>query len=149
MQLHNLKKSEGQKGRKRVGRGDASGWGKTAAKGHKGQKSRSGGGVRRGFEGGTMPYNRRIPKRGFFNKWAKGVCEINIRYLEKFEADEVIDLEKLVQVGLYSGKEPIVKVIGKYDLTKALTVKVHKFTAGAKESIEKSGGKVEEINLDK
>ena len=149
MQLHNLKKPEGQKGRKRVGRGDGSGWGKTAAKGHKGQKSRSGGGVRRGFEGGTMPYNRRIPKRGFFNKWAKEVCEINIRYLEKFDADTVVDLEKLVQVGLYSGSEPVVKIIGKFDLTKALTVKVHKFTAGAKESIEKSGGKAEEISLDK
>ena len=96
-----------------------------------------------------MPYNRRIPKRGFHNKWAKGVCEINIRYLERFDADTVVDLEKLTEVGLYSGKEPTVKIIGKFELTKSFTVKVHKFTAGAKDSIEKSGGKAEEINLDK
>ena len=148
MQLHQLKKPEGQKGRKRIGRGDASGWGKTAARGHKGQKSRSGGGVRRGFEGGTMPYNRRIPKRGFFNKWAKEICVINIRYLERFDADSIVDAEKLLDAGLYSGKEKLIKIIGKFDLTKALTVKVHKFTSGAKESIEKSGGKVEEINFE-
>ena len=95
-----------------------------------------------------MPYNRRIPKRGFFNKWAKGVCEINIRYLESFDAGTVVDLEKLAAAGLFKGKDEIVKIIGKYELTKAITVKAHKFTAGAKESIEKSGGKAEEINLD-
>ncbi|HDT11200.1 MAG TPA: 50S ribosomal protein L15 [bacterium] len=148
MQLHELKKPEGQKGRKRIGRGNASGWGKTAAKGNKGQKSRSGGGVRRGFEGGTMPYNRRIPKRGFFNKWAKDICVINIRYLDKFDADTIVDAGTLMEAGLYSGKEKTIKIIGKCDLTKALTVKAHKFTSGAKESIEKSGGKAEEINLD-
>ncbi|HRZ79678.1 MAG TPA: 50S ribosomal protein L15 [bacterium] len=148
MQLHDLKKPEGLKSRKRIGRGDGSGTGSTAGKGHKGQKARSGGGVRRGFEGGTMPYNRRIPKRGFFNKWAKGVCEINIRYLESFDAGTVVDLEKLAAAGLFKGKDEIVKIIGKYELTKAITVKAHKFTAGAKESIEKSGGKAEEINLD-
>lgn len=148
MQLHELKKPEGQKSRKRIGRGDGSGTGSTAGKGHKGQKSRSGGGVRRGFEGGTMPYNRRIPKRGFFNKWAKGVCEINIRYLETFEAGTVVDLDKLAEAGLYKGREYIVKIIGRYELTKSITVKAHKFTLGAKESIEKSGGKAEEINLD-
>jgi len=148
MQLHNLKKPEGQKSRKRIGRGDGSGTGSTAGKGHKGQKARSGGGVRRGFEGGTMPFNRRIPKRGFFNKWAKGICEINIRYLEDFEAGTIVDLDKLAEVGLFKGKHEIVKIIGRYELTKAITVKVHKFTSGAKESIEKSGGKAEEINLD-
>ena len=148
MQLHELKKPEGLKSRKRIGRGDGSGTGSTAGKGHKGQKSRSGGGVRRGFEGGTMPFNRRIPKRGFFNKWAKGVCEINIRYLEGFEAGTVVDLEKLAEAGLLKGKDDTVKIIGKYELTKAITVKAHKFTSGAKESIEKSGGKAEEINLD-
>lgn len=148
MQLHELKKPVGLKSRKRIGRGDGSGTGSTAGKGHKGQKARSGGGVRRGFEGGTMPYNRRIPKRGFFNKWAKEVCEINIRYLEKFENGTVVDLEKLAEVGLYKGNGETVKIIGKFDLTKAITVKAHKFTAGAKESIEKSGGKAEEISLD-
>ena len=148
MQLHELKKPVGLKSRKRIGRGDGSGTGSTAGKGHKGQKSRSGGGVRRGFEGGTMPYNRRIPKRGFFNKWAKEVCEINIRYLEKFENGTVVDLEKLAEVGLYKGNGETVKIIGRFDLTKAITVKAHKFTAGAKESIEKSGGKAEEISLD-
>ncbi|HSW61689.1 MAG TPA: 50S ribosomal protein L15 [bacterium] len=149
MQLYELKKPEGLKSRKRIGRGDGSGTGSTAGKGHKGQKSRSGGGVRRGFEGGTMPYNRRIPKRGFFNKWATDVCEINIRYLEKFESGSVVDLDKLKEAGLYNGKDEVVKIIGKFDLTKAITVRVHKFTAGAKESIEKSGGKAEEISLDK
>ena len=102
----------------------------------------------RSFEGGIMPYNRRIPKRGFFNKWAKEVCEINIRYLEKFENGTVVDLEKLAEVGLYKGNGETVKIIGRFDLTKAITVKAHKFTAGAKESIEKSGGKAEEISLD-
>ncbi|HNW16239.1 MAG TPA: 50S ribosomal protein L15 [bacterium] len=149
MQLYELKKPEGLKSRKRIGRGDGSGTGSTAGKGHKGQKARSGGGVRRGFEGGTMPYNRRIPKRGFFNKWATDVCEINIRYLEKFESGSVVDLEKLKEAGLYNGKDEVVKIIGRFDLTKAITVRVHKFTAGAKESIEKSGGKAEEISLDK
>lgn len=149
MQLYELKKPEGLKSRKRIGRGDGSGTGSTAGKGHKGQKARSGGGVRRGFEGGTMPYNRRIPKRGFFNKWAKDVCEINIRYLEKFESGSVVDLEKLKEAGLYNGKDEVVKIIGRFDLTKAITVRVHKFTSGAKESIEKSGGKAEEISLDK
>ncbi len=148
MQLHELKKPEGQKGKKRIGRGNASGWGKTATKGHKGQKSRSGGGVRRGFEGGTMPYSRRIPKRGFFNKWKEDICVVNIKYLERFDADTVVDTEALIEAGLYSGKEKMVKIIGKCDLTKALTVKAHKFTSGAKESIEKPGGKIEEINLD-
>jgi large subunit ribosomal protein L15 len=148
MQLHELKKPAGLKSRKRIGRGDGSGTGSTAGKGHKGQKARSGGGVRRGFEGGTMPYNRRIPKRGFFNKWAKEVCEINIRYLEKFENGAVVDLEKLAEVGLYKGRGETVKIIGRFELTKAITVKAHKFTAGAKESIEKSGGKAEEISLD-
>lgn len=147
MQLHELKKPKGLKSRRRIGRGDGSGWGSTAGKGHKGQKSRSGGGVRRGFEGGTMPYNRRIPKRGFFNKWAKDICEINIRYLENFDAGTVVDLDKLTEVGLYKGSGEI-KIFGRYELTKAITVKVHRFTAGAKESIEKSGGKAEEINLD-
>lgn len=147
MQLHELKKPDGIRSKKRIGRGDGSGTGSTAGKGHKGQKSRSGGGVRRGFEGGTMPYNRRIPKRGFFNKWAKDVTEINIRYLEKFDDGSVVNLEKLEEVGLYKGSGAV-KIIGKFDLTKAITVIAHKFTAGAKESIEKSGGKAEEINLD-
>lgn len=148
MQLHELKKPVGQRSKKRIGRGDGSGTGGTSGKGHKGQKSRSGGGVRRGFEGGTMPYNRRIPKRGFFNKWAKEVCEVNIRYLEKFENGAVVDLEKLAEEGFYRGHGEIVKIIGRFDLTKAITVKAHKFTVGAKESIEKSGGKAEEISLD-
>ena len=148
MQLHELKKPEGLKARKRLGRGNASGTGSTSGKGHKGQKARSGGGVRRGFEGGTMPYNRRVPKRGFYNKWAKDTCEINVRYLEPFDADKVVDLDVLAGCGLCS-KGETVRIIGKFDLTKALTVKAHKFTAGAKESIEKCGGKIEEIGFDK
>lgn len=149
MQLHELKKPEKLKSRKRVGRGDGSGVGGTAGKGHKGQKSRSGGGVRRGFEGGTMPYSRRIPKRGFFNKWAKDIREINVRYLEQFESGSVVDIDKLVEFELCKSGRDIVKFFGKFDLTKAITVKAHKFTAGAKESIEKCGGKIEEIGLDK
>ncbi len=148
MQLHTLKSAEGTKNRKRIGRGDASGWGKTSAKGHKGQNSRSGGGVRRGFEGGTMPYNRRLPKRGFFNKWAKNVLEVNLANFVDFEGD-VVDPTFLKEVGFYNGKADIVKIIGKADLKKAITFKAHKFSKGAKESIEKIGGKIEEISFGK
>lgn len=148
MQLSELKRPEGLKDRKRVGRGNGSGTGSTAGRGHKGQKARSGGGVRRGFEGGTMPYNRRIPKRGFFNKWAKDTCEINVRYLDQFEAGSVVDIEKLAEAELCCGKGEIVKFFGTFEFNKALTVKAHKFTKGARESIEKSGGKAEEIKLD-
>jgi large subunit ribosomal protein L15 len=150
MQLHELTRPEGLKNRKRVGRGNGSGTGSTAGRGHKGQKARSGGGVRRGFEGGTMPYNRRIPKRGFFNKFAKTVCEINVRYLNQFENGEVVELDKLLAAGLCHANDDMVKFFGQFDLGgKALTVKAHKFTKGAKESIEKAGGKAEEIKLDK
>jgi len=148
MELHNLKKPEGQRTRKRIGRGDGSGTGKTAGKGHKGQKSRSGGGVRRGFEGGQMPLNRRIPKRGFYNKWGKVVAEVNIRYFEGLEEGTVVDLEKLMDMGLYKGKEDYIKVIGKVELKHSITVMAHKFSKGAKESIEKAGGKAEEIKID-
>ncbi len=146
--LSNLKKPEGLKNRKRLGRGDGSGTGKTAGKGHKGQKARSGGGVRRGFEGGQMPYNRRIPKRGFHNKWAKDVTEINVRYISELEAGTVVDLEKLMEMGLLRKEKSIVKFIGKIEMKNSIVVKAHKFTKGAKESIEKVGGTVEEINLD-
>jgi len=146
--LNNLKKPEGLRKRKILGRGNASGVGSTSGKGHKGQKARAGGGVRRGFEGGQMPISRVIPKRGFHNKWAKNVAEINIRYLEAVEGNAVVDIEALVEMGLCKGNEDLVKIIGRADLNNAITVRVHKFTKGAKESIEKSGGKAEEINLD-
>jgi len=147
MELYNLKKPDGLRSKKRIGRGNASGTGKTSGKGHKGQKSRSGGGVRRGFEGGQMPLNRRVPKRGFFNKWAKSVAEIRIQYLENLEAGTVVDFDKLKDMKLYSGKETIVKVIGKIELKNAITVKAHKFSKGAKESIENAGGSIEEITI--
>lgn len=147
MELHNLKKPEGSKNRKRIGRGEGSGTGGTSGKGHKGQKSRSGGGVRRGFEGGQMPLNRILPKRGFYNKWGKKVAEINIQYFAEMEAS-FVGPEKMIELGLCSGREDYIKVIGNSELKNALTIKAHKFSAGAKESIEKAGGKVEEITLD-
>ena len=149
MELYNLKKPEGLKKKKIVGRGNASGTGKTSGKGHKGQKSRSGGGVRRGFEGGQMPLNRRIPKRGFHNKWAKKVNEINIKYLVELEAGTIVDVEKIKELGLYKSKCDYIKVIGNAELKNSITIKAHKFSKGAKEAIEKAGGKIEEIKIDK
>lgn len=147
MQLHELKKPEALKARKRVGRGNGSGTGSSSGRGCKGQKARSSAGIRIGFEGGTMPYNRRIPKRGFFNKWAKNVCRINVRYLEQFDSGSVVDIDKLTALRLCKGTRENVKIFGKFNLTKGITVKAHKFTLGAKESIEKSGGKIEEIGV--
>lgn len=150
MYLHKLEKPKGLKGKKRIGRGDASGWGKTSGRGDKGQKSRSGGGVRRGFEGGTMPLNRRLPKRGFSNqKFADKKAEINIRYIDTFEDGSVIGPEDFVKAGLCTADVIKIKIIGTTELKKAITVKAHSFTAGAKASIEKANGKIEEIHLDK
>jgi large subunit ribosomal protein L15 len=148
MELHNLQKQSGTKDRKRVGRGDGSGNGKTAGKGHKGQKARSGGGVRRGFEGGQMPIIRRLPKRGFNNKWSKNVAEINIKYFINVENGETIDPVTMLEMGLCKGNEDYVKIIGKMELKNAINIKAHKFTKGAKESIENAGGKAEEMNID-
>lgn len=148
MRLHELKKPEGLKSRKIIGRGNGSGHGGTSTKGHKGQRSRAGKSVRRGFEGGQMPLVRRLPKRGFFNIFRAEVAEINIRYLEKLEAGTTVNPEKLAAMGLCKGTEPCIKIIGRAELKHPLTVIAHKFTKGAKESIEKSGGKAEELKLD-
>ncbi|MCF6465281.1 50S ribosomal protein L15 [Clostridium sp. Cult2] len=137
----------GTKKRKRVGRGIGSGYGKTSGKGHKGQKSRSGGGVRPGFEGGQMPLIRRLPKRGFTNIFAKEYAIINVEDLNKFEDNTVITPEFLINEGVIKRGKAIdgVKVLGDGDINKKLTVKAHKFSKTAAEKIEAAGGKVEVI----
>ena len=147
MKLHELKPSEGAfKTSKRVGRGVASGSGKTSGKGHKGQNARSGGGVRPGFEGGQLPLFRRLPKRGFSNAMFKvRYATLNLSDLEKFDDGAVITPELLKEMGILKKQLSGVKVLGNGDLTKKLTVKAHKFSDSAKEKIESKGGKAEVI----
>ncbi len=128
---------------KRVGRGIGSGTGKTSGKGHKGQNARSGGGVRPGFEGGQMPIYRRLPKRGFKNIFAKQYVTINIEALEAFEDGTEVTEALLLEKGIVKKTLDGVKVLGRGELTKKLTVKVTKYTESAKEKIEKAGGKAE------
>ncbi len=128
---------------KRVGRGIGSGTGKTSGKGHKGQNARSGGGVRPGFEGGQMPIYRRLPKRGFKNIFAKQYVTINIEALEAFEDGTEVTEELLLEKGIVKKTLDGIKVLGRGELTKKLTVKVTKYTESAKEKIEKAGGKAE------
>lgn len=131
---------------KRLGRGIGSGIGKTSGKGHKGQNARSGGGVRPGFEGGQIPLIRRLPKRGFNNQFRKVYAIVNVSDLNKFEDGAVVDAAALLDAGLIGKVESYgVKVLGNGELTKKLTVKADKFTAQAKEKIEKVGGKAEEV----
>lgn len=146
MKLDELKPAEGSKFiRKRVGRGIGSGTGKTSGKGHKGQNARSGGGVRPGFEGGQMPIYRRLPKRGFTNIFAKKYVTINVDALEKFADGTEVTPELLKQERVISKICDGVKILGRGELTKKLTVKAAKFTASAAEKIEKAGGKAEVI----
>ena len=147
MKLHELRPSEGAfKTRKRVGRGVASGHGKTSGKGHKGQNARSGGGVRPGFEGGQLPLYRRLPKRGFSNaRFKVEYAVINLSDLNRFDNDAVITPELLKEMGLLKNQLDGVKVLGNGTLEKKLVVKAHKFSSRAKEEIEKLGGKVEVI----
>lgn len=146
MKLHELKYSEGaRKNRKRIGRGQGSGTGKTAGKGHKGQNARSGGGVRLGFEGGQTPIARRLPKRGFTNFTRKEFAIVNVELLEKFENGTVVTPELLLETRLVRKELNGIKVLGEGELTKKLTVKAHKFSKSAKELIEKAGGSVEVI----
>ncbi len=144
-ELTNLKPVAGStKGRKRIGRGSGSGWGKTSGKGQKGQNSRSGGGVRPGFEGGQMPLARRLPKRGFHNVFAKDYTAINLGRLEgRFEAGARIDAALLKEIGLISriGKDGL-KVLGGGEITIALEIHAAKFTASARAKIEAAGGTV-------
>ena len=145
MMLHELKPAAGSnKAAKRKGRGAASGNGKTAGYGHKGQKARSG--VKKaGFEGGQMPLQRRLPKRGFNNIFATVYTTVKISDLEKFEAGSVVDVTGLLEKGVIKKVNDGVKVLGNGELTKALTVKLDAYTASAKEKIEKAGGKAEVI----
>lgn len=147
MKLHALSPAEGSThGSKRVGRGHGSGWGKTAGKGHKGQNARSGGGVRPGFEGGQMPLQRRLPKRGFVNIYRTVYTNVNLAQLEaKFEDGAVVDAEALKAAGLIKKANDGIKVLGDGELTKKLTVKAAAFSKSAKEQIEKIGGKTEVI----
>lgn len=144
MKIHTIAPAEGAKtAPKRLGRGTGSGLGKTAGKGHKGQWARSGGGVRPGFEGGTMPLARRLPKRGFYNKWEKVYAVLNVGALENFENGAEITPELLVEMRLVTIKDFYgLKILGDGTLSKSLTVYAHKFSATAKEAIEKAGGKV-------
>ena len=145
--LGNLKPASGAtRKRKRKGRGPASGNGKTAGRGQKGQKSRSGGGVAPGFEGGQMPLIRRVPKRGFNNKkFARVVAEVNVGELARFEAGSVVDEATLREARLVRGKCDAIKVLGNGELGHALTVKVDAVSAGAQKKIEAAGGTVEVI----
>ena len=164
MKLHELSPAEGsKKAVKRIGRGPASGQGKTAGKGHKGrgngsgngktagrgqkgQWARSGGGVRVGFEGGQMPLQRRIPKRGFNNIFAKEIAAVNVSALDKaFEDGAVVDVNALIEKGLVKKALDGVKILGNGEISKKLTVKVNAYSDSAKQKIEAAGGKAEVI----
>ncbi|MBR5484973.1 MAG: 50S ribosomal protein L15 [Oscillospiraceae bacterium] len=146
MKLHELSPAPGSnRASFRVGRGAGSGNGKTAGKGHKGQKARSGGGVRPGFEGGQMPLQRRLPKRGFNNIFATKYAIVNLSDLNRFEDGAVVDAQALKDAGIVKNTMDGIKVLGKGELTKKLTVNAAKFSATAKESIEKAGGKAEVV----
>ena len=144
MQLGEVKASTQRVERRRVGRGMASGLGKTSGRGHKGQKARSGGGVRRGFEGGQTPLYRRLPKRGFTNIHAKNYTEVTLSMLNKSEATEVT-AESLVAEGIIGKINDGIVVLGTGNLEKKLTVKAKRFTKSAAEKIEAVGGKIEVI----
>ena len=146
MKLHELSPAYGStKEVKRKGRGPASGNGKTAGKGHKGQNARSGGGVRIGFEGGQMPITRRLPKRGFNNIFAKKYATINVSDLEAFDNGAFVSIDELMACGKIRKAYDGLRVLGNGELTKKLTVKAVAFTKSAKEKIEAAGGKVEVI----
>lgn len=144
MRLHELRKAEGStKAPKRKGRGQGSGLGKTAGRGHNGQNSRSGGGVRIGFEGGQMPLYRRLPKRGFTNIWGTKYTTLNVSDLNRFEDGQEVTVESLKEAGLIKQAKDGVKILGNGNLEKKLTVKVNKFSKTAIEKIESMGGKAE------
>ena len=144
MKLHELSPAEGSaKASFRKGRGPASGNGKTAGKGHKGQNARSGGGVKPGFEGGQLPLYRRSPKRGFYNKFGKCYAIVNVDMLNNFEDGAVVDAAALIDSGIIKSVCDGIKILGEGELTKKLTVKAAVFSATAKEKIEALGGKTE------
>lgn len=146
MKLHELKPAEGsRKERNRVGRGMSSGNGKTAGRGHKGQKARSGGGVRLGFEGGQLPLFRRLPKRGFTNINRKEFAIVNLDVLNRFEDGTEVTPELLIETGVVSNAKSGIKILSNGSIEKKLTVKANKFSEAAKEAIEAAGGKAEVI----
>ena len=146
MKLHELSPAYGSaKASYRKGRGAGSGNGKTAGKGHKGQNARSGGGVRVGFEGGQLPLYRKLPKRGFKNRFAVNYAIVNVEDLNRFENGAIVDIEALKAAKLVRKELDGVKILGNGELTKKLTVKATVFSATAKEKIEAAGGKTEEV----
>ena len=148
MRLDELRPAPGSnKKRKRVGRGDGSGHGKTSGRGHKGQGARSGGNVQPGFEGGQMPLQRRLPKRGFHNPFRVEMAVVNVAQLDALPAGSEATPETLALAGLINGKKRQVKILGEGSLSKALIVRAHGFSATAKQKIEAAGGKAELIAL--
>ena len=146
MKLNELSPAQGSaKAAWRKGRGPGSGNGKTAGKGHKGQNARSGGGVRPGFEGGQLPLYRKLPKRGFKNRFAVNYAIVNVAALNKFEDGAVVDMDALVAAKIVRKPFDGLKVLGTGELTKKITVKATVFSATAKEKIEAAGGKTEEV----
>lgn len=146
MKIHNLLPAEGsRKAKKRIGRGPGSGHGKTSCRGHKGQKARSGGGTRPGFEGGQMPLQRRLPKRGFTNIFRKQYNIISVNDLNRFAANSSVDAGVLKEAGLVKKVKDGIKILGHGDITYPVTVRVHKTSKAAKEKIEAAGGRVEMI----
>ena len=146
MKLHELSPAEGSvRESYRKGRGPGSGNGKTAGKGHKGQNARSGGGVRPGFEGGQIPLYRKLPKRGFYNKFGKCYAIVNVEVLNIFEDGAVVDEAALLQSGVISDVCDGIKILGRGELAKNLTVKANIFSETAKGKIEAKGGKIEVI----
>ena len=147
MKLHELSPAAGSKKEvKRIGRGAGSGQGKTAGKGHKGQKARAGRGMRPGFEGGQMPLQRRVPKRGFVNIFGKEFSIVNVSALDQsFEDGAVVDIDALIEKGLVKKVLDGVKILGNGEISKKLTVKVNAYSEAAKQKIEAAGGKAEVI----
>jgi len=146
MRLNDLAPEKGQrKNRKRVGRGVASGNGKTAGRGSKGQNCRSGGGVRPGYEGGQMPIHRRLPKRGFKNHFKKVFAIVNVQDLNRFDADSVVDEVAFIKSGLVKGDRDGIKILGQGDLAVPITVRINKISESARQKIEAAGGKIEVI----
>jgi large subunit ribosomal protein L15 len=146
MELHTIKPARGaRKPTTRKGRGLGSGLGKTSGRGHKGQKSRSGSGGKVGFEGGQKPLIQRIPKRGFYNKWGKELVEVNVAALNKFESGATVTADELKKAGIIKSIKDGVKILGKGNLDKSLTVQVHAFSKSAAEKIAAAGGKAEVI----
>ena len=146
MKLHELSPpAKSRKSDKRLGRGVGSGWGKTAGRGTKGYNSRSGGGVKPGYEGGQMPIQRRLPKRGFSNIFRKKIAVINLRDLLAFESGSLVDEEALVKAGLVKGQKDGIKLLGQGEIQVALNVRLNQVSKSARQKIEAAGGSVEVI----